>query len=188
MYIYIYIYISQPLTCYTLLVKTSKPKFTDVIFPFQGINNKILSSIFSEYPVNNRKLKCHDCNKRIQVGTPLTHCCECQYYFHLKCENVNRTYLPLPSDWICLCCTMKALPFGSINDENMKLTNHGLSDESIDFVVGKCTSFTIKSLLDQMPCQQIDTDQFMSNTILSKYYTTDDFVFLKSSRFRLDKY
>ena len=58
----------------------------------------------------------------------------------------------------------------------MKLTNHGLHDDNIEFVVDKCPSFSIKSLLDQMPGQKIDTDQFMSNTILSKYYTASDLV------------
>ena len=72
--------------------------------------------------------------------------------------------------------SVQAVPFSSINDENMKLTNHGLTDEDIDFVEDKCPSFCITSLLDQMPGKKIDTDQFMSNTILSKYYTTSDFL------------
>ena len=76
---------------------------------------------------------------------------------------------------------MKALPFANINDENMKLTSRGFSDENIDFVVNKCPSFSIKRLLDQMTGQKIDTDQFMSNTILSKYYTTSDFLSAKFS-------
>ena len=74
---------------------------------------------------------------------------------------------------------MKTLPFGNINDENIKLTNHGMSDDSVDFVLDNCPSFSIKSLLDQMSGQKIDTDQFMSNTILSKYYTTSDFLSAK---------
>ena len=63
----------------------------------------------------------------------------------------------------------------------MKLTNHGFSDESINFVVDKCPSFSIKSLLDQMPGQKIDADQFLSNTIHSKYYTISDFLSAKFS-------
>ena len=73
-------------------------------------------------------------------------CCKCRYYFHLKCERLNKNDVPLPPDLICSGCTMKTLPFSSINDENMKLTNHGLSDENIDFVEDKCPSFNIKSL------------------------------------------
>ena len=74
---------------------------------------------------------------------------------------------------------MKALPFANIIDENMKVTSRGFSDENIDFVVDKCASFSIKSLLDEMPGQKIVTDQFMSNSILSRYYTTSDFLSAK---------
>ena len=106
----------------------------------------------------------------------MAHCCHCRYDFHLKCEQINNKDIPLSPDWICLGCTMKALPFGNINDENMKLAYHGLSDECIDFLVDKGPSFSIKSLLDEIPGQKINTDQFMSNSILSKYYTTSDFL------------
>ena len=74
---------------------------------------------------------------------------------------------------------MKTLPFGNINDENMKLANHGMNNECIYFLVDKYPSFSIKSLLDEMPGHKINTDQFMSNSILSKYYTTSDFVSAK---------
>ena len=106
-------------------------------------------------------------------------CCVCRHHFHLKCGEVNKKDMPLPHDWICSGCTMKTLPFGNINDENMKLTIHGLSDDNIDLFVDKCPSFSIKSSLDQMPGQKIDTDQFMSNTIFSKYYTASDFLSAK---------
>ena len=78
-------------------------------------------------------------------------------------------------------CTMKILPFSNINDENMKLANQGLNDEDIEFVLDKCPSFSIKTLLDQIPGQKIDSDQFMSNTIHSKYYTASDFLSAKFS-------
>ena len=55
-------------------------------------------------------------------------------------------------------CTMKILPFSNINDENMKLANQGLNDEDIEFVLDKCPSFSIKTLLDQMPGQKIGSD------------------------------
>ena len=41
--------------------------------------------------------------------------------------------------------------------------------------------FSIKSLLDLMRGQKIDTDQFMSNSIHSRYYTTSDFLSAKFS-------
>ena len=99
----------------------------------------------------------------------------------MKCEKLSKKYFPLPPEWICTGCTMKTLPFANINDENMKLTSHGLSDETIDFIVDKSPSFSVKSLLDQMPGQKIDTDQFLNNTILSKYYTISEFLSAKFS-------
>ena len=117
----------------------------DIIFPFHGINNKILSQLFSDYDVTDRKLKCFGCNKRTKKGIPVAYCCECRHYFHLKCEKLCKSDFPLPRDWFCSMCTMKTLPFNNISDENMKLTNHGFSDESINFVVDKCHSFSIKS-------------------------------------------
>ena len=71
---------------------------------------------------------------------------------------------------------MKALPFANIDDENMKLTSQGVCDDNIEFSMDKTPSFSIQSLLDEMPGQKIDTDQFMSNSILSRYYTTSNFV------------
>ena len=153
----------------------------DVTFPFQGINNNTLFSIFCDYELTKRKLFFYDCRKRTEIGTYVAYCCECHNYFHLKCEKVNKNDIPLPHDWICSRCTMKTLPFGNINDENMKLANHGLNNECIDFLIDKCPSFSIKSLLDEMPGKKINTDQFMSNSILSKDYTTSDFLSAKFS-------
>ena len=76
---------------------------------------------------------------------------------------------------------MKALPFANIDDENMKLTSQGVCDDNIEFCVDKTPSFSIQSLLDQMPGQKINTDKFMSNSIHSRYYTTSDFLSAKFS-------
>ena len=62
------------------------------------------------------------------------------------------------------------LPFSKIGDENMIMTLHGMDDESIG-IIG-APSFSIKSLLDEI---SNDSDQFISDTIYSKYYTIADF-------------
>ena len=157
------------------MFKVRKNKYADLIFPFQNIDTKDLLSIFCEYTVTERKVRCSGCNKGIPKGISVAHCCKCQCYFHLKCEKLRKDGIALLPDWICMGCTMKILPFSNINDENMKLVNKGLNDEDIEFVLDKCPSFSIKSLLDQMPGQKIDSNQFMSNTIHSKYYTASDF-------------
>ena len=76
---------------------------------------------------------------------------------------------------------MKALPFANSDDETMKLNSQGVCDDNIEFYVDKTPSFSIQSLLDKMPGQKIDTDQFMSNSILSRYYTTSEFLSAKFS-------
>ena len=108
-------------------------------------------SLFCDYEITNRKLMCHGCRKRTKIGTYVAHCCQFRYDFHLKCEQINNNDIPLPPDWICRGCTMKALPFDNINDGNMKLAYHGLSAECIEFLLDKGPSFSIKSLLDEMP-------------------------------------
>ena len=116
-----------------------KGQCADVIFPFQGINDETFLSLWCDYAIRNKKILCFGCKKRAKIGTPLAHCSECHYYFHLKCEQINNNKdSPLPPEWICSCCVIKSLPFANINDENMKLTNQGFSDENIDFVMDKC--------------------------------------------------
>ena len=137
-----------------------KGQCADVIFPFQGINNESLLSIWSDYVITNKKTKCFACKKITKKDTPLAHCRQCRYYFHRKCEKIKSNIdTPLPPDWICSGCIMKALPFANIDDETMNLTSQGFSDENIDFVMDKYPSFSIKSLLDEMSGQKIDTDE-----------------------------
>ena len=54
----------------------------------------------------------------------------------------------------------------------MTMTLHGMDDESIGILEKGAPSFSIKSLLDEI---SNDSDQFISDTILSKYYTIADF-------------
>ena len=43
-------------------------------------------------------------------------------------------------------------------------------------------SFSIQSLIDQIPGQKFDTDEFISDTIESKYYTPAEFISTKLSK------
>ena len=61
----------------------------------------------------------------------------------------------------------------------MNLTIHGFKDDIISPLVQKAPSFSIKSLLDKIPGQNFQTDEFMSNTILSKYYTIGELISAK---------
>ena len=61
------------------------------------------------------------------------------------------------------------------------MTLHGMDDESISILAEGTPSFSLRSLLDEMPGQKFDTDQFISNNIHSKYYTIGDFASAKFS-------
>jgi hypothetical protein len=55
---------------------------------------------------------------------------------------------------------------------------HGLDAKSTDFLKN-VTSFSIQSLIEQLPGQKFDTDEFISDTVESKYYTPAEFISTK---------
>ncbi len=128
-----------------------------------------------------KKCKCGGCRKKIDKNMPAAHCCSCSNYYHLKCEKLCKKDFPLAANWYCSLCTLKILPFFSIGNENMNLLNQDSDDVLIDNLEVNSPSFSIRSLLDKMP----ETDQFMSDTILSKYYTICEFA---SSKFSKQKF
>ncbi len=151
----------------------------DIIFPFHNVDNTDLHNVFNEYNVIDSCCKCGECKKKIRKNMPAAHCFDCHKYFHLKCARHYDKHAPL--DWACSACTIKSLPFSKVNDEIMKLAIHGFDDETIEFINEKSPSFTIQSLLDKIPGQKFDTDQFLGNSINSKYYAISDFVSAKFS-------
>ena len=62
------------------------------------------------------------------------------------------------------------MPFSDLDNNELFLEINNLSDPKSDYV-NSMPSFTIQSLLDQMPGQNFETDEFMSETISSKYFT-----------------
>ena len=162
-------------------VISKRNECADSPFPFQGINDTSFKELFGECAYASRIAKCFSCKKRIKKDMPVARCTECNQCFHLKCGKItNNPSISL--DWICSVCTLSALPFFSISNESMKLTTRGIKDDVINFLEDKAPSFSIQSLLDQIPGQKFETDQFMTNTIHSKYYTTNDFLSAKFSK------
>ena len=151
----------------------------ELMFPFITLETEELFELFNENVFKDsiipRKCKCACCKKNIKQNNTAAHCSICSNYFHLKCENLSKPDFPLPSTWCCSFCILKRLPFSTIGDENMTMTLHGMNDENISTLAEGATSFSIKSLLDEMSGQNFETDQFMNNTIHSKYYTIGDF-------------
>ena len=144
----------------------------DFIFPFNNIETIDLLELFNENVFVNsimlNKCKCASCKKNIKINNPAAHCSYCSNYFHLNCEKLSKSDFPLSSTWCCSICIMKNLPFSQIGDDNLSMTLHGMNDESVSILTEGAPSFSLKSLLDDMPGQKFDTDQFINNTILSK--------------------
>ena len=71
--------------------------------------------------------------------------------------------------YICL------LPFSNLDNNELSLEVNNLSVSKSDDLISM-PSFTIQSLLHQMPGQNFETDVLMSETILSKYFTPSEFL------------
>ena len=144
------------------------------MFPFNNIETKDLLELLNENVFKDsimfKKCKCGACKRNIKQNNPAARCSYCKNFFHLKCEKLNKYDFPIPSSWCCSLCILKNLPFSNLGDDIMTMTLHGMDDESISTLAEGAPSFSIKSLLDEI---SYDTDQFISETITSKYYTID---------------
>ena len=69
-------------------------------------------------------------------------------------------------------CVSNVMPFSSIDN------NEVIPDLQIksNLLLNSKPSFNIQSLLDQMPGQNFETGEFMSDTISSKYFTPSEFL------------
>ena len=98
-----------------------------------------------------------------------------QKFYHLYHFSLKKADFPLPKDWLCNSCSINELPFSSIADDNFLLTLNGFSDKNTE-LLSNLPTFSIKSLIDQLPGQKISTDEFLSNSIESKYFTPAQFL------------
>ena len=96
-------------------------------------------------------------------------------YFHVKCSGTSKqSFLKLKNKnetWTCYNCVSKLLPFCGIDNNELFLELQNKPNLS-----NATPSFTILSLLDQMPGQNFETDEFMSEGISSKYFTPSEFI------------
>ena len=162
-------------TCHTCM---------NVLFTFNNVETSDeLYYLLNENVIFNsprtKKCKCGSCKKRLKLNMPAAHCTNCLNYYHLKCEVLCKKDFPLSLTWYCSACTLKELPFSNIGDDNMSLTMQGYSDEITTSFIEKAPSFSIKSLLDEIPGQTFGTDQFLSDTVSSKYYSIGEFAATK---------
>ena len=118
---------------------------------------------------------CKVCLKKVNKSdtSDRNKCTSCLEFYHFKCLNIcGKTEL----NWICNKCQLDEMPFSGVENTNFMLTLEGKDAvESENFRL--YPSFTIQSLLDKIPGTfRIETDEFISDSIQSKYYTPDEFV------------
>ena len=149
------------------------------IFPFSSVEQVDFLSLFlpkiqTDSPVPTKKSKCGQCSNRINQFVHL-YCHSCKKFFHLYHYSLKKKDLPLPPDWSCDSCTIQELPFSSSTKDDFLFTIHGISEKTYNPFSG-LPSFSIKSLIDKLPGQKISTDEFLSNSVESKYFTPAEFI------------
>ena len=76
-------------------------------------------------PPSRNKIKCFGCKKTIaQNRVPIT-CTQCKNPYHAGCEGIKVDLYLKSHEWVCKKCICMSLPFESIDNEKLKLTNQG---------------------------------------------------------------
>ena len=158
----------------------------NVLFPFTSIDNSEFHSLFKD-PVcsvsasSPSKSKCGNCSRRIYKNFPFFFCNQCSKNYHLKCSNDSKETYINSVNWQCDKCVTQELPFSCINDNDFNAIRHGFRN-NFNEILTDLPGFTIQSLLDKMPSQKFSTDEFLSSSINSKYYSPTDFIDAKFSK------
>ena len=84
------------------------------------------------------------------------------------------------SFWNCSKCLFSHLPFHTSTNEDLYTVFSGLNSSNLDFLKN-IPSFNIKTLIDSLPGENFSKDDFISNTITSKYYSPIEF---RQAKFR----
>ena len=126
----------------------------------------------SENCVREKNRKCGKCLKAIARNLNPICCNICEKSFHIKCTGLSNSHARLDAQkcagYNCPKCVANSLPFADL-DENKTYLEFNDSRISDSNWINK-PSFTIQSLLDQMPGQKFESDELLSNSISSKYY------------------
>ena len=79
------------------------------------------------------------------------------------------------SHWECNKCSLGSLPFSKTSDNDYLVNLLGFDNESSEFLKN-VPCFSIQSLIDELPGEHFDTNKFLSDSIISKYYTPAEFI------------
>ena len=139
------------------------------IFPFAQLTNNDLADLFDNLRSLNNKTKCFGCNKKIKKNVRFKECLLCTNPFHIQCSTKGT------NDWTCPKCSLSELPFHHLNNDDFTLNFLNLSNQSSE-LIQNTPSFSIKTLLDSLPGENFSKDDFISNSISSKYYSPCDLI------------
>ena len=157
----------------------------DDIFPFCSLSNDDIIDLFDVFrdqgKIPTKKTKCGCCTGKFKKNDPFALCTQCSSFFRLSCCKLTKNDFPLAKDWKCNKCIIQNLPFSSITNDDFILTSYGF-DEASSEILKNVPSFSIKTLLDQFPGEKFAEDDFVSDSVGSKYYTPAEFLTEKFSK------
>ena len=131
---------------------------------------------------NKNQTKCSACKLTIPKNKVEIKCVTCDNFFHSKCAKLTIKMFKKIESWQCNSCIDNTLPFSKLDNEKLKLTMQA-KDINFGDQVNLSPSFTIQSLLDKIPGSiNGSNEDFLSDTISSKYYTPSDFLTSKFNK------
>ena len=130
--------------------------------------------------LNVKVIKCSHCKKTIARSLYPVQCSSCSKNFHKKCAKVYSKQAPC--NWSCNGCLRLELPFANLpNDEFIGIIN-GL-DNIDNTKLNLLPSFSVQSLLDKITTHAcIETGEFESETVNSRYFSPNEFLAKKFSK------
>ena len=138
-------------------------------FPFAELTNYELIDQFNNPRAKNNKIKCTCCKRKITKDTRYKSCTQCKNPYHIRCSTKDI------GPWTCSYCILSELPLHKLTNEDFDLNLLGLNKQDSDYIQNT-PSFSIKTLLDSLPGENFSKDDFISNTIDSRYYSPTDFI------------
>ena len=126
-----------------------------------------------------KRIGCTGCKKTIARSTIPVRCDLCNKPYHKKCSKSTS------SAWACFKCLNAGLAFSKINNEEFICTINAINKNDQN-MLNLLPSYTINSLLDKISAAgSAHTDEYLSETINSKYFSPIEFSKVKSPKHSL---
>ena len=124
-----------------------------------------------------KKNKCGCCSRKIPTVRQKNYCDNCNTFVHVKCTNfinLNRFFYERIGHWYCPKC-VSTETFRGLTDDDLLATINYLNIENLTTNM----TFTLQSLLSDIPGDKNDDDSASINDIKSEYYSPAKFVATK---------